>query len=146
MRTLSTSLCFAPQRNSLLSHWRNLLQFSNLSSSAKSSTWEPLGKRPLLGEAAFSSSSTSLRVVSPPPVWLDDEQLGHFSFPRGSAPSCFFRGSFERLPRSQLDEGGWLGRLLPRAGGREEAGDGYVHNALAQLRIELPATGSKSCY
>ena len=88
----------------------------------------------------------SLRVVSLPPVWRDDEQFGHFSFPRGRAPSCFLRGSFEHLPRSQLDEGGRLGRLLLRVGGREEAGDGYVHNALAQLGIELPETGSESYY
>lgn len=117
MRTLSTSLCFAPQRNSLLSHWRNLLQFSNLSSSAKSSTWEPLGKRPLLGEAAFSSSSTSLRVVSPPPVWLDDEQLEHFSFPGAAPPRASSEAaSSASLGHSLMKAAGW-GGCCPEPGG-----------------------------
>lgn len=61
-------------------------------------------------------------------------------------PTCFFRGISAHLPGSQLDEGGRLGGLLFRVRGWEDAGNGYVHDALAQLCIKLPEMGSEIYY
>ena len=74
------------------------------------------------------------------------QQFRHISFPQGRTPACFFWGISAQGPGSQLDEGGRLGGLLLRVRGREDAGNGYVHDALAQLCIKLPEKGLEIYY
>lgn len=93
----------------------------------------PGAPRGRLGSRTLSSITASRAASS----------RGGFPWSRGGPPGA------ERDPHvsgSQPDERGWLALLLLGVGGREDAGYGYVHDALAQFRVELPETGSKRCY